>query len=393
MIANGIQFLEYLWYAYLAFSVGYLLLFTVAALSTRKREYPPHSDYWRFVILIPAYKEDKVITDTVRAAVNQHYPAGLFRVLVISDCMTAETNATLRKAGADVLEIHYPESSKAKALQAAVNHLSVSYRGSIADYALILDADNLIPFDYLEQVNRYLRAIPCRVLQTHRTAKNLNTPTAVLDAAIEEMNNTIFRLGHVQLGLSSALIGSGMVMDYPWFATNIFHTHTAGEDKELEELLLRQHIRIHYADSIHVLDEKVQHKEAMRNQRRRWIATQFILAGRMWPHVPEALFQRNTDYVVKALQSIILPRSILVGLTGLTALIATLVPFLSSAKWWALLLLLLITLYAAIPSSMRNVRLYRAFLEVPYFIIGMIRNLFRSKGASKKFIHTTHGEL
>lgn len=338
MIITGIQYIEILLYAYLVLSVCYLVLFAVASWFADSKEYPTTDVFHHFLILIPGYKEDKVILDTVRAALNQRYPAGHYQVLVISDRMLETTNTLLHSTGADVLEIHYEESSKAKALQAAIRHLScTSKKGRIADYVVILDADNLVSSNYLEQVNRYLQAIPCQALQTHRTAKNLNTTTAVLDATIEEMNNTLFRMGHVQLGLSSALIGSGMVLSYSWFAENIFHTHTAGEDKELEELLLRQRIRIHYADSIRVLDEKVQHKEVLRNQRRRWIATQFFMAGLMWPRVPQALCHRNWDYVVKAIQSIILPRSILMGIIGLMAVITTVIPFLSYTKWWGLL--------------------------------------------------------
>ncbi len=394
MIVTGIQLLEILLYAYLVLSVGYLVLFAVASLFAKSKEYPPTDTYRRFVILIPCYKEDKVIVDTVRAAMNQHYPAGHYRVMVISDRMKNDTNTAIRTTGADVLEIHYEESSKAKALQSAIHYFTQKENKGMktADYVVVLDADNLIAPDYLEQVNRYLHSVPCKALQTHRTAKNLNNSTAVLDASIEEMNNTLFRLGHVQLGLSSALIGSGMIMDYIWFAENIFHTHSAGEDKELEELLLRQRILIQYADHIRVLDEKVQQKKALSNQRRRWLATQFFLAGRMWPRVPQALFQGNWDYVIKAIQSIILPRSILLGLIGMISIITIFVPFLSSTKWWGIFFLLLTTLYFSIPKYMRGKKFYQALQEVPFFIFTMIRNLFRSKGASKKFIHTSHGD-
>ena len=382
----GIQYIECLLYVYLSISVGYILLFAVASLFAKFQTFPPADRYSRFILLIPGYKEDKVILDTARAALSQQYPSDRYRVLVISDRMSDETNAALRAIGAEVLKIVFEESSKALALQTAVRHLKEEY-----DYAVILDADNIIAPDYLEQVNNYIQKTSCKVLQTHRTAKNLNTPTAVLDAAIEEMNNRIFRLGHVQLGFSSALIGSGMVMDYAWFKENIFHTHTAGEDKELEELLLRQRIHIHYADHIRVLDEKVQQQEAMGNQRKRWIATQFFLAGLMWPKVPIAILQGNGDYVVKAIQSIILPRSILVAFIGMICFITTLVPFLSSVKWWTLLFILLIALTVAIPKYMRNKQLYQALEEVPFFVCSMVLNLFCSKGASKKFIHTKHG--
>lgn len=383
-----IQLIETLLYVYLFFSVGYLALFAVASLFAVKKDLLATDRRHRFLVLIPSYKEDKVIGDTVQAALSQQYPQEYFRVMVISDQMNESTNDHLRSMGAEVLEIHYEESSKALALQSAIRSCQSD---APSDYVVILDADNIIASDYLEQVNRYTQQTQCKVLQTHRTAKNLNTSTAILDAAIEEMNNSIFRLGHVQLGFSSALIGSGMVMDYTWFAENIFHTHSAGEDKELEELLLRQHIHIHYADSIRVLDEKVQQKEAMGKQRKRWIATQFFLAGLMWKRVPQAILKGNGDYLLKAFQSIIPPRSILMALLFMLAILTTLIPFLSCGKWWVLLISLLAGMYIAIPTSMRNKQLYQALKEVPYFVCSMVVNLFRSKGASKKFIHTSHG--
>ena len=51
-------------------------------------------------------------------------------------------------------------------------------------------------------------------MQGHRVAKNHNTNLATLDAVSEEINNNIFRSGHRAIGLSSALIGSGMAFDY-----------------------------------------------------------------------------------------------------------------------------------------------------------------------------------
>ena len=387
MIITGIQIIEILLYAYLIICVGYLALFAFAALFAKEKKIPSTDQHARFLLLIPSYKEDKVILDTAKAALAQKYPTDAYHVLVISDRMSDQTNETLQTIGTEVLKIDFEESSKALALQTAISHINKEY-----NYVVILDADNIIASDYLKLVNKYIQQYPCKALQTHRTAKNLNTPTAILDAAIEEMNNTIFRKGHVQLGLSSALIGSGMVMDYSWFADNIFHAHTAGEDKEFEEMLLWQRIPIHYADHIHVLDEKVQQKAVMDKQRKRWVATQFFLAKLMLPNFPQALRQGNWDYVVKTIQSIILPRSILLGIIGMLCLLTTVIPMLSSMKWWTLLFILLITFYIAIPKTMKNKQLYQAIKEVPSFICSMILNLFRSKGASKKFIHTSHGE-
>ena len=81
------------------------------------------------------------------------------------------------------------------------------------DIALIIDADNIINSSYLVELNNAFADSKVQVVQTHRVAKNLNTNMAYLDAISEEINNSIFRLGHVNLGMSAALIGSGMALN------------------------------------------------------------------------------------------------------------------------------------------------------------------------------------
>lgn len=383
-----IQLIETLLYVYLFFSVGYLVLFAVASLFAVKKDLLATDRRHRFLFLIPSYKEDKVIGDTVQAALSQQYPQEYFRVMVISDQMNESTNGHLRSMGAEVLEIHYEESSKALALQSAIRSCQSD---APSDYVVILDADNIIASDYLEQVNRYTQQTQCKVLQTHRTAKNLNTSTAILDAAIEEMNNSIFRKGHIRLGFSSALTGSGMAFDFRWFVRNIIHTHSTGEDKELEELLLRQGIHIEYIDTLETLDEKVRQPDALRNQRRRWIATQLFLALKMGRNLPTALLNGNGDYLLKTLQAFIAPRSILLALIGFFSCVLCIFSPASSIKWWILLILLNGALYLAIPSNMRYKYMSRILRQTPYFVIIMLLNLFHLKGMAQKFNHTQHG--
>lgn len=389
MILQLLQYIDLILYAYMLISVGYVFIFAIAShiQIEKKHSISMATNLKRFVILIPAYKEDKVILDSVLSVLKQNYPSTLYDVVVISDKMKAETNTTLRDAGAEVLTIHFKESSKAKALNFASEYLKEhSY-----DYILILDADNIIPNTYLQDINTIMVSTGYKVLQTHRKAKNLNSEIAILDAIIEEMNNSIFRQGHVNLGFSSALIGSGMIFDYHWFLSNIKNISSTGEDKEFEELLLRQQMHIHYTSHIVVWDEKVQKKEVLQYQRRRWIATQFYLAKLMWPHIFKALQNKNGDYLLKTLQTFIFPRSILLGILGLICIIISFISLTLSVKWWIILILYLVALYMAIPASMRNKQLYKVIRNIPYFIYIMILNLFHLKGAEKKFIHTEHG--
>ncbi len=225
--------MEYTLYIYLSVSVGYIVLFSAASHFFKQKKYPATTVRQRFIILVPAYKEDAVIHACVTSVLRQTYPAELYDLIVISDHMRPETNASLRKERIGLIELHEKESSKAKALRIAAETIT----DQPYDYVLILDADNLISPCYLQELNKAVSQ-GIKAIQTHRKAKNMNTDIALLDAAIEEMNNSIFRKGHIRLGFSSALTGSGMAFDFRWFVRNIIHTHSTGEDKELEELLL-----------------------------------------------------------------------------------------------------------------------------------------------------------
>lgn len=386
MLSEIIHIMEYTLYIYLSVSVGYIVLFSAASHFFKQKKYPATTVRQRFIILVPAYKEDAVIHACVTSVLRQTYPAELYDLIVISDHMRPETNALLRKERISLIELHEKESSKAKALRIAAETIT----DQPYDYVLILDADNLISPCYLQELNK-AASQSIKAIQTHRKAKNMNTDIALLDAAIEEMNNSIFRKGHIRLGFSSALTGSGMAFDLRWFVRNIIHTHSTGEDKELEELLLRQGIHIEYIDTLETLDEKVRQPDALRNQRRRWIATQLFLALKMGRNLPTALLNGNGDYLLKTLQAFIAPRSILLALIGFFSCVLCIFSPTSSIKWWILLILLNGALYLAIPSNMRYKYMSRILRQTPYFVIIMLLNLFHLKGMAQKFNHTQHG--
>lgn len=129
--------------------------------------------------------------------------------------------------------------------------------GNDYDIALVLDADNVVPYDYLSDINDLFANPGVEIVQTHRIAKNMNNDMALLDAISEEINNTIFRLGHAKLGLSAALIGSGMAFRYDLFRDTMLNIKAVGGfDRELELTLLYQGKRFHYLPDTFVFDEK-----------------------------------------------------------------------------------------------------------------------------------------
>lgn len=380
-----VNIIDWIFVFALLLPVLYLFVFAAFSMQRRREPYPPARKQRRFVTLIPAYKADAVIVHTAQAALAQAYPEELHRVAVIADRLQPETLAELRKLPLTVIKVAFENSSKAKALTAAVEELGPD----AADAVAILDADNLVGGEFIARLNEVFDA-GVEAVQAHRTAKNRDTDTAVLDAAGEEINNSIFRRGHVALGFSSALIGSGMAFRYDWFGANIRQCVTSGEDKELEALLLRQRIYIDYLDDVEVLDEKVQGEEAYYNQRRRWIAAQFYALGAAVKNLPGALFSGNFDYCDKLLQWCLPPRMLLVGLVPLWAVVMTFFDPWGSVKWWIALVLMLFALAMALPDAQTDAKLGRALRRVPVLVLLTAANLFRLGGTKDKFIHTQH---
>lgn len=336
----------------------------------------------RFLILYPAYKEDKVIINAVEQFLMQEYPSDLYTVVVISDHMQSETNKYLQNMPIRLLTPSFEKSSKAKAMQYAINEVQGDF-----DNVVILDADNVVRPDFLSQLN-----ILCSVydvIQCHRCAKNANNDVAVLDGASEEINNTIFRKAHNRLGLSSALIGSGMCFDYNLFKKNVFELKTAGEDRELEALLLNQEVFIKYAPDIHVFDEKVSNQDNFQRQRMRWMTVQIQSLFSQLPQIPNAIIHGRINFIDKTIQQALIPRSILIVLTVSISMIITIIVPAWCEKWWILLGVLAASLFIAIPSQLR-IRSFSKVLTIPGLVLRMLKNILHIDRKNTDFIHTEH---
>lgn len=381
-----ITVLDWILFILSAISVLYLSIFSFASLFFKNEiQSTFSSDYKRILIMIPAYKEDKVIFDSVNSLLKQDYPKSFYDIVVISDRMQLSTIVSLKSLDLSLLEVNFQNSSKAKALNFAFDNINQEY-----DFVIILDADNTVNYDFLKEMC-IAYSSGYKAIQAHRTAKNNNTDTAVLDAISEEINNSIFRKGHVALGLPSALIGSGMAIDFKWMSANISKLVTAGEDKELEALLLKDKTFITYLDNVLVYDEKTQKKGGFYNQRRRWIAAQFDILRKALSYLPDAISSFNVAFLDKIFQWMLLPRILLVGIVFIISLCWTIVQPYCSFKWWSLFLFLIIALVVSVPRYMFNKKLVKSLKNIPVLFLLMGLNLFRIRGVGDKFIHTNKG--
>lgn len=403
--------LDLLLWLFIAVSVFYVLSFALASILPNPKPQNSKlnhqtSNINTFLVLYPAYHEDTVIRTSVETFLKQTYPRDHYQLVVISDHETDETNSWLAQQPITLLIPQFDKSSKARALQYAMGNDKLKMISDKFQKVVILDADNVVAPDFLSRLNAECQK-GYKAIQCHRTAKNTDNDIAALDGLSEEINNSIFRRGHNRVGLSSALIGSGMCFDYHWFADNVNALDSAVEDRELEALLMRQGIYIHYAEDIYVMDEKVSNSDNFQRQRLRWMTGQVQALLRMIPYVPRAIATGNINYLDKTLQQALIPRSILLMAIPFMAVLVHCIHYalctmhyepctmhyeLCTMKWWFLFLALIIALLIAIPRQLRTRTILSKVSALPNLVLRMIRNLMHIKTDNTDFLHTEHGK-
>lgn len=179
-----------------------------------------------------------------------------------------------------------------------------------------------------------------------------------------------------------------MAFEYDLFKNIIQDCHDIGEDKYMERKLLLQNVYIEYLEEVYTYDEKVRGKRDFYNQRRRWLTTQIsnLFSGIF--QMPGAILKGNWDYCDKLFQWMMPPRVLLLGFIVLIASLLTILDFITSIKWWLLLILLGITFSIAVPDYLVDRKFKKAIASVPVLFILMFLNIFRIGG--RKFNPTKH---
>lgn len=384
MISTILHILDITLWIIMAFSVAYVAFYAiVSTMKPPKKTRIKTGKDNKFLVLFPAYNEDNVIIDSVSKFLHQDYPNSHYQVAVISDHMTEATNESLRKLPITLLTPTFDKSTKAKALQYSIANINGNY-----DYVIIMDADNIVDTDFLKKVN-----ISCNqgndAIQCHRCAKNKDTEISSLDGISEEINNSIFRKAHNNIGMSSALIGSGMCLKYSWFTDNVNKLTTAGEDKEIEALLLLNGIFIKYEENIHVYDEKISDMDNFQRQRQRWISAQINNFINMLEKLPHAIIKCNINYIDKTIQQALIPRSMLILSVLFMSIITTFLDIYLCSKWWALFIIISFSLFIAIPTELRKGLPSKIFTAIKLILL-MFKSTAKVKIGDNDFLHTSH---
>jgi len=364
---------ELLLLAYFIYVVGYTLTFAMAGYGYKRRLNGNPGRYSNFAVLIPSYKEDSVILEVARQVTRQDYPQENFQVFIIADSLKADTIKDLKKLPLTVIEVVFESSTKVKSL----NHALENIPEGRYDFAVILDADNVMESTFLAKMNALVVQHNYKAVQGQRKPKNKNNNLAFLDGLSEAINNHIYRQGTVALGLSSSISGSGIVFDFKLLKETLSKMNSVGGyDRELELKFIQENFPVYYYKDAVVFDEKVSRSQSFQNQRKRWISSQYIYLAKYFRVGCQALLKGNFTFFNSAvLRNIQLPRLINLGLlTLLMVLSLFLHDYLIFGReiWIALFLLNSFSILISIPKEYYSTKMLKAFFNLPGIFINMV---------------------
>lgn len=381
------NFLDIIFYFLLLIPLLYYLIFSFSGkIKTNVVRTHTARKHLNYAIIIPAYKEDNVILNTLNHLIKQNYNKDNYTIFVAADSMGEAIMEKISHLDITIININEEVSSKAKALITTMDSIEGNYDGVI-----ILDADNNVNSCFLSDIDDIFDGKS--VLQLHRTSKNCDSQISMLDSISEEINNSIFRKGHTNIGFPSALIGSGIVFPFIWFKNNVKNLKTFAEDKELELFCIQDKLNIDYIEDIYVYDEKINNKTSFARQRHRWINTQYLMFINAFKIIPFRDIISNIALLDKLFQWILPPRLIIFCFNIIFPLIfLILYPSSTSYKWILNIVLIFGIIILSVPCEyLKEKRFYTSLLKIPLLLLITIMNIFKIKLKMNNFGATNHG--
>ena len=371
---NLFSIIDWIFFIFISFTVLYLGIFAITSLFVRHSETPKTKKLNRFIILVPSYKSGKSLEMTIKSILGQNYSQRQFDVTVIADHEDEMTMFHLAQHPITLLTPTFAKSSRTKSLQLAINNLP---QFKIYDAVIILDAGDVVEPEFLEQMNHAYESAGTKAIQAHKLTLNRDTNSARLSAIFEEINNSIFRRGHISIGLPAALASSGMAFEFNWFKEYILSAKANWSDKELEVRLTRQHIYVDYFDKISVYNEKARQAEDFNRQHRSYIRTQYLSIIRNIRYLPAALANRHYDLIDKLLQWLLIPRMIMMAVILLMSIIVPFIYMTAALKWWALFAIVLFIFALATPNYLVDDKWDSTFFKVPVVFLSSVLQKFK----------------
>ena len=223
----------------------------------------------RFMTIIPAHNEEKVVVNLIESLKKLDYPKDLYDIYVIADNCTDKTAEVAKKAGAIVYE-RFDEAHKTKGHALQWFLAQKIEEDAPYDAFCIFDADNIVDENFLKVMNKKL----CQgeeVVQGYRDIKNPTDNWITAGYALFYWTmHRMYHLARYNIGLSPLLNGTGFMVKFDVVKPNGWETETLTEDIEFSLKQIIQGRKLGWATDAIVYDEQPTSFKQSWSQRSRW---------------------------------------------------------------------------------------------------------------------------
>ena len=284
----------------LAVMMLYQMVLSFFGFGRKVKDYADHDPQSRFLVLVPAHNEEKVIGDIIDNLYRMDYPRELYDFYIIADNCTDATAETARKMGARVIETRKesPDAPTGKpiALRKALEQLG-DYQNRY-DLMMIFDADNLMDENMFREVNsQYLDKGKPDFIQCYLGAKNKSGVVAWFYYTGYTLTNRFFDLAKYRLGLNCAIGGTGFAMSTAYLhERGGWTTMSLTEDFEIQVEATLEGRKILWNHVTRVYDEKPTTMRASIRQKIRWGQGHWFVTLHNTGKLFRALFSRTIGF-------------------------------------------------------------------------------------------------
>jgi cellulose synthase/poly-beta-1,6-N-acetylglucosamine synthase-like glycosyltransferase len=342
-----------------------------------------------FACVITVYSNLDIAVPLVESLLQQKYTN--YEIYLVADKVAVKDFPLSHPR----LHVHYPEkplNSKVMSIKRAME-LFVRKHAFVA----IFDPDNLAHPDFLSEINAFHKK-GYKTVQGKRTAKNLDTAYAALDAMGEYYYDYTVRRVPFVLGSSSTIAGSGMSIESNIYKKNIerevsqFHREglVVSEDKSLQMELVDSGVRIAYANKAILFDEKVSTSDQVSRQRTRWLNSYFRHTLDVLVLLMKGIFSGSWNRTLFSLTILMPPMIILTGGSLMLILLNLIFQPVWACAIIGALLLFALTFMLALKLNRAPSEIWKAIPLIPLFVIRQILSLLKIRKANKDYMATSH---
>ncbi len=386
ILENSIYFFWELFQCYIGFNlIMPILLLTIYFLKSDKKQILSSSNLGEadYAIIVTAYEQTDLLEGVVNSLLQLNYSNYLIYIVAdkcdIADLFFNDERVILLR----------PESTLASNTRShfyAINHFKRPH-----ERLTIIDSDNLVHPAYINELNHFFDQGYLAV-QGLRSAKNINTVYAALDAARDIYYH--FYDGKVlfSVGSSATLAGSGMAFTIKLYKNCLAHLDIvgAGFDKILQKQIVDKGYRIAFAEHAIVYDEKTADSNQLINQRARWINTWFKYFSFGFSLFAKGITTFSWNQLLFGLV-LLRPPLFIFLLLSICFFIVNLIfyPFIA-LLWFCAILLFVIGFLLSLLLNKTDPKIYRSLWGIPKFIYFQLLSLIQVSNANKRSVATKH---